>query len=94
MDRWILFAGGPDTVYRLIMEFADPSRPLRPSRDGRAVRLHEEPEAEKGIRLVSKEVRPRRKEIAPRCLEAGGIAGRSGRVRLLVHGTVLVLHQV
>jgi alkanesulfonate monooxygenase SsuD/methylene tetrahydromethanopterin reductase-like flavin-dependent oxidoreductase (luciferase family) len=65
MERGILFAGSPDTVYRQIMAFADKVGPfghlVMVGRSGFMTHA----ETEKGIRLFSNEVLPRLKEIAP-----------------------------
>jgi alkanesulfonate monooxygenase SsuD/methylene tetrahydromethanopterin reductase-like flavin-dependent oxidoreductase (luciferase family) len=65
MQGGILFAGSPDTVYQQIMDFADKVGPfghlVMVGRSGPMTHA----EAEKGIKLFSKEVLPRLKEIAP-----------------------------
>jgi len=65
MERGILFAGSPDTVYEQIMSFYREvggfDHLIMVGRSGFLTHA----EAEKGIRLFSKEVLPRLKEIAP-----------------------------
>ncbi len=65
MRAGILFAGSPDTVYQQIIEFSDKVGPfghlVMVGRSGFMTHA----EAEKGIKLFSKEVLPRLKEIAP-----------------------------
>ena len=41
MDRGILFAGSPDTVFQQIMDLYEDGRRLRQPRDGGPVRLHD-----------------------------------------------------
>lgn len=65
MERGILFAGSPDTVYQQIMDFY-----ARVGGFGHLVLIGRSgfmthAEAEKGITLFAKEVLPRLKEIAP-----------------------------
>src|SRR5262249_49749614 len=68
-QRGILFVGNPDTVYRQIMEFYDQvggfGHLVMVGRSG----FMTHPEAEKGIKLFSKEVLPRLREIAPVTVE-------------------------
>ena len=65
MERGILFVGNPDTVYRQIMDFYDKvggfGHLVLVGRTGFMTHA----EAEKGIKLFSKEVMPRLREIAP-----------------------------
>jgi len=65
MARGILFVGNPDTVYRQIMDFYDQvggfGHLVLVGRTGFMTHA----EAEKGIKLFSKEVMPRLREIAP-----------------------------
>jgi len=65
MERGILFVGNPDTVYRQIMDFHDKvggfGHVVLVGRTGFMTHA----EAEKGIKLFSKEVMPRLREIAP-----------------------------
>ena len=65
MERGILFAGSPDTVYEQIMSFYKEvggfDHLIMVGRSGFLTHA----EAEKGIRLFSKEVLPRLREIAP-----------------------------
>jgi alkanesulfonate monooxygenase SsuD/methylene tetrahydromethanopterin reductase-like flavin-dependent oxidoreductase (luciferase family) len=65
MDQGILFAGGPDSVYRQITEFYDKvggfNHLVMIGRSGHMTHT----ESEKGIRLFAKEVLPRLKEIKP-----------------------------
>src|ERR1700744_4011848 len=65
MDQGILFAGNPDSVYRQITEFYDKvggfNHIVLVGRSG----YMNHAEAVKGIRLFSKEVLPRLKEIKP-----------------------------
>jgi len=65
MQRGILFAGSPDTVYRQIMDFYDTvggfGHLVLVGRSG----FLTHGEAEKGIRLFAREVLPRLREIAP-----------------------------
>ena len=65
MDRGILFAGSPDTVYEQIMSFYKEvggfDHLIMVGRSGFLTHA----EAEKGIRLFSKEVLPRLRDIAP-----------------------------
>jgi alkanesulfonate monooxygenase SsuD/methylene tetrahydromethanopterin reductase-like flavin-dependent oxidoreductase (luciferase family) len=65
MEAGILFAGSPDTVYQQILEFSDKVGPfghlVMVGRSGFMTHA----ETEKGIKLFSKEVLPRLKEIAP-----------------------------
>jgi alkanesulfonate monooxygenase SsuD/methylene tetrahydromethanopterin reductase-like flavin-dependent oxidoreductase (luciferase family) len=65
MARGILFVGSPDTVYRQIMDFSDEvggfGHLVMVGRTGFMTHA----EAEKGIKLFSKEVLPRLREIAP-----------------------------
>src|SRR5262249_12477496 len=64
-QRGILFVGNPDTVYRQIMDFYEEvggfGHLVMVGRSGFMTHA----EAEKGIRLFSKEVMPRLREIAP-----------------------------
>ncbi len=65
MERGILFVGNPDTVYRQIMDFYDKvggfGHLVLVGRTGFMTHA----EAEKGIKLFSKEVMPRLREVAP-----------------------------
>jgi alkanesulfonate monooxygenase SsuD/methylene tetrahydromethanopterin reductase-like flavin-dependent oxidoreductase (luciferase family) len=65
MERGILFAGSPDTVYRQIMDFHDHvggfGHLVMIGRSGFMTHA----EAENGIKLFAKEVLPRLREIAP-----------------------------
>ena len=65
MQRGILFAGSPDTVYRQIMDFYAEvggfGHLVMVGRSG----FMTHPEAEKGIKLFAKELQPRLKELAP-----------------------------
>ena len=65
MERGILFAGSPDTVYEQIMSFYKEvggfDHLIMVGRSGFLTHA----EAEKGIKLFSKEVLPRLREIAP-----------------------------
>jgi alkanesulfonate monooxygenase SsuD/methylene tetrahydromethanopterin reductase-like flavin-dependent oxidoreductase (luciferase family) len=65
MDQGILFAGGPDSVYRQITEFYDKvggfNHLVMIGRSGHMTHA----ESEKGINLFAKEVLPRLKEIKP-----------------------------
>lgn len=65
MAQGILFVGSPDTVYRQIMDFYDEvggfGHLVMVGRTGFMTHV----EAEKGIKLFSKEVLPRLREIAP-----------------------------
>ena len=65
MARGILFAGSPDTVYGQIMSFYKEvggfDHLIMVGRSGFLTHA----EAEKGIKLFSKEVLPRLQEIAP-----------------------------
>ncbi len=65
MARGILFVGDPDTVYKQIMDFYDEvggfGHLVMVGRTGFMTHA----EAEKGIKLFSKEVLPRLREIAP-----------------------------
>ena len=65
MERGILFAGSPDTVYQQIMDFYRKvggfGHLVMIGRSGFMTHA----EAEKGITLFAKEVLPRLKEIAP-----------------------------
>ncbi len=65
MERGILFAGSPDTVYQQIMDFYGKvggfGHLVMIGRSGFMTHA----EAEKGIKLFAKEVLPRLKEIAP-----------------------------
>jgi len=65
MERGILFAGSPDTVYEQIMKFYDTvgafGHLVMVGRSGYMTHA----EAEKGIKLFAKEVLPRLREIAP-----------------------------
>ena len=65
MQAGILFAGSPDTVYQQIMDFKDQVGPfghlVMVGRSGHMTHA----EAEKGIKLFSRELLPRLKEIAP-----------------------------
>ncbi len=65
MERGILCVGNPDTVYRQIMDFYDKvggfGHLVLVGRTGFMTHT----EAEKGIKLFSKEVMPRLREIAP-----------------------------
>ena len=65
MKRGILFVGNPDTVYRQIMDFHDEvggfGHLVMIGRTGFMTHA----ETEKGIKLFSKEVLPRLREIAP-----------------------------
>jgi len=69
MARGILFVGSPDTVYRQIMDFSDEvggfGHLVMVGRTGFMTHA----EAEKGIKLFSKEVLPRLREIAPVTVE-------------------------
>jgi alkanesulfonate monooxygenase SsuD/methylene tetrahydromethanopterin reductase-like flavin-dependent oxidoreductase (luciferase family) len=68
-ERGILFVGNPDTVYRQIMDFYDKvggfGHLVMVGRTGFMTHA----EAEKGIKLFSKEVLPRLREIAPVTVE-------------------------
>ena len=63
VQRGVMFAGNPDTVYRQIMEFYDKvggfEHLILMGRSG--FMTHEE--AEKGIRMFAKEVLPRLREV-------------------------------
>ena len=65
MERGVLFAGSPDTVYEQIMNFYDTvggfGHLVMVGRSGYMTHA----ETEKGIKLFAKEVMPRLKEIAP-----------------------------
>jgi alkanesulfonate monooxygenase SsuD/methylene tetrahydromethanopterin reductase-like flavin-dependent oxidoreductase (luciferase family) len=65
MERGVLFAGSPDTVYEQIMKFYDTvgafGHLVMVGRSGYMTHA----EAEKGIKLLAKEVLPRLREIAP-----------------------------
>ena len=65
MERGILFAGSPDTVYEQIMSFYKEvggfDHLIMVGRSGFLTHA----EAEKGIRLFAQEVLPRLREIAP-----------------------------
>jgi alkanesulfonate monooxygenase SsuD/methylene tetrahydromethanopterin reductase-like flavin-dependent oxidoreductase (luciferase family) len=65
MERGILFAGSPDTVYEQIMSFYKEvggfDHLIMVGRSGFLTHA----EAEKGIRLFAREVLPRLREIAP-----------------------------
>ena len=65
MERGILFAGSPDTVYRQIMDFYGKvggfGHLVMIGRSGFMTHA----EAEKGIKLFAKEVLPRLKELTP-----------------------------
>lgn len=65
MDQGILFAGSPDNVHRQIMEFYDKVGGFgHLCLIGRSGPMTHE-ESKKGIRLFSKEVLPRLREVAP-----------------------------
>jgi alkanesulfonate monooxygenase SsuD/methylene tetrahydromethanopterin reductase-like flavin-dependent oxidoreductase (luciferase family) len=65
MERGVLFAGSPDTVYEQIMKFYDTvggfGHLVMVGRSGYMTHA----ETEKGIKLFAKEVMPRLREIAP-----------------------------
>ena len=67
IERGIMFAGNPDTVFRQVMEFYDRvggfEHLILMGRSG--FMTHDE--AEKGIKLFAREVLPRLKEVVHDC---------------------------